>query len=81
PQIDQRYLSPGDGVVFYTDGVTEVFDASAALFGEERLKLILEENWARGPQALVEKVREAVNAFSATALPTDDFTLLVLRRK
>jgi sigma-B regulation protein RsbU (phosphoserine phosphatase) len=81
PQADQRYLSPGDGVVFYTDGVTEVFDASAALFGEERLKLILEENWAQGPQAVVEKVREAVNAFSATALPTDDFTLLVLRRK
>jgi serine phosphatase RsbU (regulator of sigma subunit)/putative methionine-R-sulfoxide reductase with GAF domain len=81
PQIDQRYLSSGDGVVFYTDGVTEVFDASAALFGEERLKLILEENWAQGPQAVVEKVREAVNAFSATALPTDDFTLLVLRRK
>jgi serine phosphatase RsbU (regulator of sigma subunit)/putative methionine-R-sulfoxide reductase with GAF domain len=81
PQVDQRYLSPGDGVVFYTDGVTEVFDASAALFGEERLKLILQENWAQGPQAVVEKVREAVNAFSATALPTDDFTLLVLRRK
>ncbi len=79
-EVDQRYLAQGDGVVFYTDGVTEVFDASAALFGEERLKLILQENWDQGPQAVVEKVHEAVNAFSATARPTDDFTLLVLCR-
>ncbi len=81
PGVDQRYLAPGDGVVFYTDGVTEVFDSFAALFGEERLKFILQENWAQGPEAVVEKVREAVNAFSATAQPTDDFTLLVIRRK
>jgi serine phosphatase RsbU (regulator of sigma subunit) len=80
-EVDQRYLTQGDGVVFYTDGVTEVFDASAALFGEERLRLILQENWEQGPEAVVEKVRESVNAFSATAQPTDDFTLLVLRRK
>lgn len=81
PEVDQRHLAPGDGVVFYTDGVTEVFDASAAAFGEERLKAILQENWDQGPEAVVERVREAVNAFSATALPTDDFTLLVIRRK
>jgi sigma-B regulation protein RsbU (phosphoserine phosphatase) len=81
PTVEQRYLNAGDGLVFYTDGVTEVFDVSAALFGEERLKLILQEYWSEGPQILVDKVREAVNAFSATAMPSDDFTLLVLRRK
>jgi sigma-B regulation protein RsbU (phosphoserine phosphatase) len=80
-EVDQRFLASGDGVVFYTDGVTEVFDASAAAFGEERLKAILQENWDQGPQILVDKVRQAVNAFSATALPTDDFTLLVIRRQ
>lgn len=81
PEVEQRYLNAGDGIVFYTDGVTEVFDISAAIFGEERLKLILQEYWHEGPQALVDRVREAVNAFSATAMPSDDFTLLVLRRK
>lgn len=81
PEMDQRQIASGDGVVFYTDGVTEVFDASAAAFGEERLKAILQEYWNQGPQTIVEKIREAVNAFSATAQPTDDFTLLVLRKK
>jgi serine phosphatase RsbU (regulator of sigma subunit) len=80
PEVEQRYLGQGDGVVFYTDGVTEVFDVSAVIFGEERLKTILQESWDQGPHILVDKVREAVNAFSATALPSDDFTLLVLRR-
>jgi phosphoserine phosphatase RsbU/P len=81
PEVDQRFLAPGDGLVFYTDGVTEVFDASAAAFGEERLNALLQEHWAQGPQTIVEKIREAVNAFSATAQPTDDFTLLVIRRQ
>jgi serine phosphatase RsbU (regulator of sigma subunit) len=81
PEVEQRYLGSGDGIVFYTDGVTEVFDVSAALFGEERLKTILQEYWQQGPQVLLDKVREAVNAFSATAVPSDDFTLLVLRRR
>ncbi len=81
PEVDQRYLGPGDGVVFYTDGVTEVFDAASTSFGEERLKQILADYWGKDPQTIVEKVREAVNAFSATAQPTDDFTLLVLRRQ
>lgn len=81
PEVDQRRLASGDGVVFYTDGVTEVFDASDAAFGEERLKAILQESWAEGPQIIVEKIREAVNAFSATAQPTDDFTLLVIRKQ
>jgi serine phosphatase RsbU (regulator of sigma subunit)/putative methionine-R-sulfoxide reductase with GAF domain len=81
PGVDQRYLGPGDGVVFYTDGVTEVFDASAAAFGEDRLKEILTEHWPEGPATLINRIRQGVNAFSATANPTDDFTLFILRRK
>ena len=78
--MGQSHLNPGDGVVFYTDGVTEVFNASDEIFGAERLEIILQDNWSTGPQALVTKIHQAVSDFNATALPADDFTLLVIRR-
>ncbi|MEW5957672.1 MAG: SpoIIE family protein phosphatase [Chloroflexota bacterium] len=80
PQLGRSRLNPGDGVVFYTDGVTEVFDAAGDIFGEERLKLLLQRHWTQPPQTLVELIRQHVDDFSATALPYDDFTLLILKR-
>jgi serine phosphatase RsbU (regulator of sigma subunit) len=76
----QVHLSSGDGILFYTDGVTEVFGAAEEIFGEERLKALVQEHWAQGPQAVVTAIQQAIRDFSATALPSDDFTLLVLRR-
>lgn len=76
----QSYLNSGDGIFLYTDGVTEVFGAADEMFGEERLKALVQEHWAEGPQAVVAIIQQAVRDFSATALPSDDFTLLVLRR-
>jgi sigma-B regulation protein RsbU (phosphoserine phosphatase) len=76
----QSYLNSGDGIFLYTDGVTEVFGAAEEIFGEERLKALVQEHWAKGPQAVVATIQQAVRDFSATALPSDDFTLLVLRR-
>ena len=79
-EIGYSQLEPGDGVVFYTDGVTEVFNAAADIFGQDRLKHILQTHWGEGPHALVAKIRQAVNDFSASPVPHDDFTLLILQR-
>lgn len=80
-EVGQCQLNGGDGIVMYTDGVTEASDASANIFfGEARLRRMVRANWHAGPQAIVDKVRQAVVDFSATTYPTDDFTLLVLRR-
>ncbi len=80
PEVGRRQLEPGDGVVFYTDGVTEVFNTSADIFGEEGLRRILREHWGDGPHALVAQIRQAVSEFSATTAPYDDFTLVILQR-
>ena len=80
PTTGQNRLEPGDGVVFYTDGITEAHNAEDHLFGEARLAATLQAHWLAGLQEVIEKVRQAVNDFSATGHPTDDFTLVVLRR-
>jgi sigma-B regulation protein RsbU (phosphoserine phosphatase) len=80
PEIGRTRLNPGDGVVFYTDGVTEVFNRQGHIFGEKRLKRILRKNWSKAPETLVADIRQATNDFSASIVPYDDFTLLILRR-
>lgn len=81
PEPGQCQLQPGEGVVFYTDGVTEAADVSTNFFGEERLRSIVRQHWPAGPAAVIDGVRAAVEEFSASHQPTDDFTLLVVRRK
>jgi sigma-B regulation protein RsbU (phosphoserine phosphatase) len=74
-------LEPGDGLLCFTDGVTEAMDAEQRMFGTERLKEALR---AVGPpqdaQQLTAAVRAAVDAFAAGAEQYDDLTLLGFRR-
>lgn len=80
PEVGHSQLKPGDGVVFYTDGVTEVFDDAGNIFGEEQLQAVIRASWPEHPAALVSEIRQAVSRFSGKAVPDDDFTLLVLQR-
>uniref|UniRef100_A0A7V2B1F6 GAF domain-containing protein n=1 Tax=Rhodothermus marinus TaxID=29549 RepID=A0A7V2B1F6_RHOMR len=79
-EAEQLSLTPGDVLVLYTDGVTEVANAKEELFGEERLLACLETHRNASAQAIVEAVRQAVEAFTGReAGYEDDFTLLVLK--
>lgn len=72
-------LLPGEGVVLYTDGVSEARSADGELFGEGRLEGLL-GGMGLGPDvhpcALVD---EAVRAFGAGAEQADDVTVCALR--
>jgi len=71
-------LAAGDRLVLYTDGVTEARDNDAALFGEQRLHDVLVAHKDAPPDALVNAIADAVDAFASGAAPADDLTLLVL---
>jgi sigma-B regulation protein RsbU (phosphoserine phosphatase) len=71
-------LEPGDRLVAYTDGVTEAEDAGGELFGEDRLRAVLDACGRHDAAGLVGVVREAVGRFSTGVPPSDDVTLLAL---
>jgi sigma-B regulation protein RsbU (phosphoserine phosphatase) len=73
-------LAPGDRLVFYSDGVTEVFSPQGAIFGEERLLQLLESSPDDTAQALLDAILASVYGFCGAEALTDDLTLLVLRR-
>ena len=72
-------LRVGDQVAVYSDGVTEATNAAHDLFGDERLKAVLQRCTGGRPQEVCDKVVAAVQEFAAGAPQADDLTLMVLR--
>jgi phosphoserine phosphatase RsbU/P len=76
----QLSLSPGESVYVFTDGITEANNAAGDLFSEERLEGVLRAGAGRTSAGIVQSVTEAVRAFVGNALPSDDITMLAVRR-
>jgi sigma-B regulation protein RsbU (phosphoserine phosphatase) len=73
-------MAPGDLLVLYSDGVTEAMDGDHALFEEQRLRETVSAHNGASAQEVVEAIVEAVHRFTNGADPSDDLTLVVVRR-
>jgi sigma-B regulation protein RsbU (phosphoserine phosphatase) len=74
-------LAPGESIYVFTDGVTEAANAEGELFAEARLEAVLGAGAGCSSAAeMVKSVGEAVRGFVGTALPSDDITMLAVRR-
>lgn len=74
-------LSPGDQIILYTDGVTEIFGSDSKEYGFDRLLKIILDSKDKSASEIIKDVVESTRNFSATQLYRDDFTLLVIKRK
>ncbi len=75
----QMYLSPGDALFVYTDGITEATNSSNELFGLDRLTDALNMDSDATAKEIDTNVRNAVNYFVGDAPQFDDMTTLCLR--
>ena len=71
-------LVDGDVFVLYTDGLSEAMNAEGDLFGEDRLRLLVEEHGGLGADGLRERIARDVEAHVGGADPHDDMTLIVV---
>jgi serine phosphatase RsbU (regulator of sigma subunit) len=72
-------LQPGDFFLFFTDGLSEAMNTRAELFGETRLRRILEQGGALDSEELKQRILEEVRGFVGGAAQHDDMTLVVLK--
>jgi phosphoserine phosphatase RsbU/P len=85
-RLDTRYatgridLNEGDALFLFSDGITEALDAEQQLFSEARLEKRLAELTNASAEKLVEGVGTAVSQFLNGTAPSDDVTMLALRR-
>ena len=73
-------LTPGDLLVFYTDGLTEAGDESGEELGSERLLKLARTLPVDSPVAAGQALVAGVRSFSNGTPSRDDETLLVLQR-
>jgi len=72
-------LAPGDGILLYTDGVTESFDTANRVYSDERLAKLLRTTRDPSPATLVAEVVESVQKHGEGCDQSDDMTVMALR--
>jgi serine phosphatase RsbU (regulator of sigma subunit)/CHASE2 domain-containing sensor protein len=81
------HFGESDAIVLYTDGVTEMMNCRAELFGDNRLIKLLDEIPTKKRREdlksrdIVEAIAAEVEIFADGAAPSDDVTILALRHK
>jgi sigma-B regulation protein RsbU (phosphoserine phosphatase) len=72
-------VSPGDVLVFFTDGISEAMNLEDEEWGEDRLMEAIRQSRGSSAQELLDSLFDAATAFAGTAPQHDDMTLVVLR--
>jgi sigma-B regulation protein RsbU (phosphoserine phosphatase) len=72
-------IEPGESLVIYTDGLTDAMDRFDSLFGEERLKTLLQSNHGADPAEILNLVDDALAQHTAPGRPADDINIIVLQ--
>jgi len=73
-------LQQGDGVVLYTDGITEAFNQQGKQYGLTRLCETISQHWQQPAANIKNAVIADVRAHIGQARVYDDITLLVLKQ-
>jgi len=74
-------LATGDGIVLYTDGVTEAFNERDECYGLERLCEVVSQNWSGSAKVVLDAVVADVNQHLGNEKVFDDITLLVIKKR
>lgn len=72
-------LAPGDLFLLFTDGLSEAMNTKAELFGEARLREILEQGEALSSDELKERILDEIRRFVGEAAQHDDMTMVILK--
>jgi serine phosphatase RsbU (regulator of sigma subunit) len=72
-------LHKGDIFLFFTDGLSEAMNGRSELFGESRLRDIVESVEGLTSEEIKERILGEIRGFVGDAAPHDDMTLVVLK--
>jgi sigma-B regulation protein RsbU (phosphoserine phosphatase) len=74
-------LNPGDGIVLYTDGITEAETINRIQYGIEKLCQVVSQNWQKSAEEIKQAVIDDVRRHIGQQKVFDDITLLVLKQQ
>ncbi len=75
------FLESGDGIVLYTDGITEARNIDKKMYGVEQLCTVIQQNWHLSSSGVRQAVLKDLHRHIGVQKILDDITLLVLKRQ
>ncbi len=76
---EERSWKPGDTLVLFSDGIVESENAAGEIFGEDRLRTLVEAHGHEQPTDLKQRIINTVETFCQGVPYMDDVTLVVAR--
>ncbi|MBF0544701.1 MAG: SpoIIE family protein phosphatase [Candidatus Riflebacteria bacterium] len=80
-KISKLEMSPGDMLIFYTDGLVESLNPDGETFDYSRLKLLLEKTQANSASGIIDEILHEFHKHTRGIPAADDVTLLAFLRK
>ncbi|MBN1447054.1 MAG: SpoIIE family protein phosphatase, partial [Bacteroidetes bacterium] len=77
---ERHMLAPGEGMLLYTDGITEAMNGSREPFGQEALENLVRDHRDKPASLFVGNVIAEVQHYASDAEQSDDITVLYIRR-
>ncbi len=71
-------LTPGDKIVFYTDGIVEAMNEQEEMFGFDRLLEVVQGAKSMTAESLLKEILDKVSEFVGGAAQHDDLTVIVV---
>jgi sigma-B regulation protein RsbU (phosphoserine phosphatase) len=71
----------GDGLLLYTDGVTEGFNEQGELYGHNRLKKAMHEITCTSAQTICSTISQDLERFVGAEAQSDDIAMIVMKRE
>ena len=78
--VTEMHFEPGDGLVLYSDGVSEAIGPYGTEYSADRLQHVIRSRGRVNAEKLVTACRDDLKTFRANAPKLDDVTLFVLGR-
>jgi phosphoserine phosphatase RsbU/P len=78
--VTELFLDGGQGLVIYSDGVSEATDVSGTEYGADRLTELIGQKQTLNAPTLLAACCDDLSEFRRNAVKTDDVTLFVLGR-
>lgn len=79
-EVKKFHFTPGDSVLFYTDGLNESRNEREEEYGEERIESLMEIYGSLHAKTIVNKVQSSLEAFIGKVDPLDDVTFTCVHR-
>ena len=78
--VHRLHLAPGDGILIYTDGITEACNPAGEEYGMPRIKSVAANCYKKTPDNLIADCLADLHKFTSGTKPSDDLTLLAIQR-